>query len=353
MASKSNVVGGISPGTQGIARKRSSPGWTSLAVVLAGVTSLTLSALTTVDAQAATPNALYVSQTGLDSGTCTAKAPCATVSYALTKAPSGAVIKISGTIDDHLIISSPVTLTTWAGGPAGSPAVLDGTLTSSDSVVDVMSGVSGVTLEDLTIENGYDTEGGGIVNSGTLTLTDSTVSGNGNSDDDGGGIYNGGTMTITDSTITNNTAGYGAGIFNRGTLTVLATTIAGNTCTSSDCGDGGIYSGENYTAALGATIVADNTGGNCSGYDLASLSSVGYNLTNDTTGTACAFTASTDHVNQNPLLGPLASNGGPTKTLLPSSTSPAADVIPKSTSLRGVAVCPGTDQRGNSATWIR
>ena len=51
-------------------------------------------------------------------------------------------------------------------------------------------------------------------------------------------------------------------------------------------------------------------------------------------------------MNKNPLLGPLASNGGPTQTLLPGAKSPAADVIPKTTTLRGVAVCPGTDQRG-------
>ena len=91
--------------------------------------------------------------------------------------------------------------------------------------------------------------------------------------------------------------------------------------------------------------MAGNTGGNCDA-SAASLSSAGYNLTNDKTGTACSFTAATDLVNKNPLLGHLANNGGPTQTLLPGATSPAADVIPKPTTLRGVAVCPGTDQRG-------
>ena len=71
-----------------------------------------------------------------------------------------------------------------------------------------------------------------------------------------------------------------------------------------------------------------------------------YNLTNDPTGTACGFIQSTDLWNKNPLLGHLASNGGPTQTMLPAAKSPAADVIPKPTTLRGVAVCPGTDQRG-------
>ena len=72
----------------------------------------------------------------------------------------------------------------------------------------------------------------------------------------------------------------------------------------------------------------------------------GYNLTNDKTSTACEFDAATDLVNKNPLLGALANNGGPTQTMLPGAKSPAADVIPKTTTLRGVVVCPGTDQRG-------
>jgi hypothetical protein len=303
-----------------------------------GAVVLALGAFAPVAAQAAAPKTLYVSQGGLDSGTCPAASPCATVSYALTKAASGATIKVSGTIDDHLVISSPVTITTWPGGPARSPAVLDGT--ASGAVVTV-TGI-GVTLHDLTIENGSDGFAGGIFNEeGTVTVTDSTVTGNAGGNSGGGiGNYGGGTMTVIDSTITKNSdPSVGAGINNGGTLTVIASTIAGNT-------GGGIYSGQGVTATLGATIVAGNAGGNCSGYDAASLDSAGYNLTSDKTGKACAFTAATDRVNKNPLLGHLAKNGGLTKTLLPAATSPANDVIPKVTTLRGVAVCPGTDQRG-------
>ena len=82
------------------------------------------------------------------------------------------------------------------------------------------------------------------------------------------------------------------------------------------------------------------------GSNSASLVSAGYNLTNDTTGTACGFTTALDLVNKNPALGALASNGGPTKTMLPATSSPAADVIPNPTTLDGFEVCPGTDQRG-------
>jgi hypothetical protein len=318
--------------------------------------ALALGAFAPAAAQAAAPKTLFVSQGGLDSGTCTSANPCATVSFALTKAASHATIEVSGTIDDHLTISHPVTITTWPGGPAVSPAVLDGT--ASGTVVTVNSGVTGVTLQDLTIENGAGNAAGGIFNLGTLTLTDSTVSRNtgvsggaGGIDNAGGGEGNG-TMTITDSTISGNTASTnGGGIISQGTATIIASTISGNTAITG----GGIYGlgGSTFgggTVTLGATIVAGNTattGGNCYAASANSLSSAGYNLTNDKSGTACSFTAATDRVNKKPLLGHLANNGGPTKTLLPGAKSPADDVIPNHTlPLRGVAVCPSTDQRG-------
>jgi Bacterial Ig-like domain (group 3) len=316
-----------------------------------------LGAFAPTAAQAVAVKTLYVSQGGFDGGTCTSASPCATVSYALTKAASGATIEVSGTIEDHPVISSPVTITTWPGGPAGSPAVLDGTA-QDNPVVTVDASVTGVTLTNLTIENGEygifsqgtvtltdSTVSGntryGIVNDSTFTLTDSTVSGNSGF----GGINNNGvTMTIIDSTITKNSndSSESAAVNNEATMTVIASTISGNT-------GGGINS--SGTATLGATIVADNTAaagteGNCEAHDAGDLDSAGYNLTDDKTGAACSFTAATDLVNKKPALGPLASNGGPTKTLLPGTTSPAADVIPDPTTLRGVAVCPGTDQRG-------
>lgn len=308
------------------------------AVVPGAAAVLALTAFAPVAAQAAAPKTLYVAQGGFDHGTCTSASPCATVSFALTKAASQATIKVSGTIHDNVTISNPVTITTWPAGPAGSPAVLDGT--ARGPVVTVGPQVTGVTLNDLTIENGSL----GIFNSeGTLTLTDSTVSGNANAGEPYAGIWNytQSTTTIIDSTITKNSGAgsIGAGIYNNGMLTVIASTVSANT-------GGGIYSGQDDTATLAATVVTGNTGDNCDGYDAASLDSAGYNLTNDKTGTACGFTAATDLVNKNPLLGHLADNGGPTRTLLPGATSPAADVIPESTTLRGVEVCPSTDQRG-------
>jgi hypothetical protein len=310
-------------------------GWRAAGTLALITTTLTGGALATVATQAAAAATLYVSQGGLDSGTCTSVSPCATVSYALTKAASGATIEVSGTIDDHLSISSPVTITTWPGGPAGSPGNLDG---AGNGTV-VLNEAAGVTIEDLTIEGGGNrTISGGIGNtsSGSMTLLDSTVTGN--NADEGAGIANEGTMTVRDSTISGNSVG--SAVDNLSALTIIASTIADNS-------GGGIESSNTGAIAhLAATIVAGNTGSNCDADSSTSFESAGYNLTSDATGAACGFTAATDLVNKNPLLGSLAANGGPTQTLLPGATSPADDVIPSPATLRGVAVCPGTDQRG-------
>ncbi len=65
----------------------------------------------------------------------------------------------------------------------------------------------------------------------------------------------------------------------------------------------------------------------------------GYNLTDSNGG--CGLTGGTDLTNTDPQLGPLQANGGPTQTMVPSSTSPAIDDVPTSSGL-----CSATDQRG-------
>jgi hypothetical protein len=190
--------------------------------------------------------------------------------------------------------------------------------------------------------------GGGIENNdGTLTVTNSTLSGNSAVGGDGGGILsNGGTLTVTNSTLSGNSAAYGGGIANDGTLTVTNSTLSGN---GAEFGGGGINIGVyGATTNVGATIVAGNTMGNCSG---SALTSLGYNLTDDTTGASCGFIQSTDVVNADPLLPSTVGNyGGTTQTLLPGSGSPAIGVIPPGTTLNSMSVCPRTDQRGVTST---
>jgi hypothetical protein len=80
--------------------------------------------------------------------------------------------------------------------------------------------------------------GAGIANSGTLTLSDSIISGNAISiSGEGAGISNGGTLTLSNSIISGNTVNSpctyncvaaGAGIQNAGRLVINNSTISGN-----------------------------------------------------------------------------------------------------------------------------
>ncbi len=121
---------------------------------------------------------------------------------------------------------------------------------SGNHSVQVMVVGSGAVLilQNLTIAHGKTTfgNGGGISNFGTLTVANSTFSGNSPALY-GGGIYNTGTLTITNSTFSQNTAAlYGGGIYNSGTLTVTNSAFSGNFVTHDG---GGIlnYSGGTLT----------------------------------------------------------------------------------------------------------
>ncbi len=140
----------------------------------------------------------------------------------------------------------------------------------------VNTGVSFVA-QRLTLVNGRSTNGGAIYNNGgTVTVANSTVSGNaavangqGIFNGDGGAIYNnGGTVTVANSTVNGNATvgsfsgdtGFGGAIFNiSGALHVINSSVSGNAATR---GGGGIelWTG---TATLANTILAANSGNNC------------------------------------------------------------------------------------------
>ena len=107
---------------------------------------------------------------------------------------------------------------------------------SGNHAVRVFTVNAGVTLnlDRLTVAGGSAATGGGIYNSGTLTVSNSTFAGN-SAGFGGGGIDNSGTLTVSNSTFSSNSAYYdgtgrGGGIYNRngGTLTVNNSTFAGN-----------------------------------------------------------------------------------------------------------------------------
>ncbi len=171
--------------------------------------------------------------------------------------------------------------------------------------------------------------GGAIFNSGTVNIMGSTFSGN--SADNGGAIYNdgGGMLTVTGSTFANNnTVNGGGAIINYGTLTVTNSTFANNGANHG----GAIYNNGGGTLTLTLSVAAGNSapyggpdifgtvttdgGGNVVG---DTSDSSGLTATSDRTGTAAAPL--------DPLLGRLANYGGPVQTLALLPGSPAIDIL--------------------------
>jgi predicted outer membrane repeat protein len=246
-----------------------------------------------------------------------------------------------------------------------------------------------LVLQNVTIRENSANGGGGISSSGTLTIIQSTIANNaahgiapiGLECGNGGGIQCGnGNMLIVGSTVSGNQGGVkgrarggginigcackalivnstisgntasrqggrtysggdslGGGIFIAGDLQLVHSTIAGNR--STDRGAGIMNRGRlDYMN----TIIADNegAGGNCvtgvveEGGDEVRI---GTNLLNLVEGGGCNAELSDD-----PKLGPLQDNGGPTFTHAIAADSPAVDAVPEAACLTGV------DQRGEN-----
>ncbi len=203
--------------------------------------------------------------------------------------------------------------------------------------------------------------GGAIANAnfGTLTVTNSTFSGNsagawggaiavingqatvsgstfvGNQTTstetagDGAAIVNFGILTITNSTFADNQAiGHGGALRNSSIAVVRHSTFSGN---SALLGGGALYQ-ENGATILRNSILANSpVGGDCAIGAVGTVVNDGGNLMEDG---SCGFPAGGD-----PLLGPLADNGGPTLTYMLIDGSPAIDAA-------AALNCEPTDQRG-------
>jgi len=111
-------------------------------------------------------------------------------------------------------------------GPGASNLTISGN--STFGVFQVSTGVT-ASLTRATIADGSASSGGGIDNSGSLTLSNDVFT-NDVATYYGGAVYNnGGTLSVSNSTFSNNAATYGLGaaIDNSGTLTVTASTFSG------------------------------------------------------------------------------------------------------------------------------
>jgi len=170
--------------------------------------------------------------------------------YTLTIAGTGEDAAADGDLD----VTDDVTVT---GAGAGTTTIDGNSGVTGEAVLQVLA--SNARLADLTITNGGASRGGGIHNLdwsgvGSLILTNVTVSSN--AAFNGAGIANdGGTLTINNSTISGNatTGNSGGGIVNdSGTLVLNGSTVSGNSTTSANRPGGGI-------ANFGGTVTATNS----------------------------------------------------------------------------------------------
>jgi Periplasmic copper-binding protein (NosD) len=167
----------------------------------------------------------------------------------------------------------------------------------------------------------------------TVIVDGSTISGN-----ESGISFRAGRLLISRSTIHGNAGGsaFDAGgifVFGVGSVRLTSSTVSGND-------PGAFTSLPNLTSPIKkvfakATIIADNTAG-CPG--VVVVRSQGNNLDDDSS--CLAYTKSSDLLGVDPLLEPLADNGGPTPTQGLGAGSPAIDHVASR------SICRKPDQRG-------
>ena len=224
---------------------------------------------------------------------------------------------------------------------------------ASVRVFNIPSGVS-VDIDHLDIINGGGVFGGGINNDGDLTVSNTNFTGHSVSNV-GGAIYNSGTLNVTNCTLSANSTSFlhGAAIYNLDTLTVRNTTFTGNSAVNKG---GGIYAVATTTTTISNSTFSGNSapGGGGGIYNSGTLHLINSILADSTSGEDCLFSGGTFATNTNnliedgtcsptltgdPLLGPLADNGGPTNTMALLPGSPAIDAGDNPT-------CESSDQRG-------
>ena len=226
------------------------------------------------------------------------------------------------------------------------------------------SGIVSVTQSSLQSNRAI--FGGGAYNAASMTVQASAVQSN-TATSFGGGLHNGSTaanLSIVTSTVSGNSAVRGGGLYNESAASVSASALVSNTANASGGGAhnaaGGALSSQNNTfsgnsapsggglnvtagssAYLTFTTVASNTAGggiNVSGgtaqvyaallvYNAGSncagvITHNGFSMSSDGSCSGFAFT------NTNPLLQPLALNGGQTLNHALPPGSPALDKVP-------------------------
>lgn len=284
-------------------------------------------------------------------------------------------------------------------------SILDLTVENADVTPGQLAGgiynAGVLTLTDCTIANNTADSSGGVYNAGTLTISRCSIFGNSATGPaaSGGGIGNsiGGQTTVTDSVIAGNDANRGGGLHNNngtvvvertlftnnsasleggalylgngGAMTVINSTLSGNEAQLA--GGGGVYAnsgtlelthvtvtgntGSGVANSAGAVTIhnsafaANPDGGDCR--NLAGSVTVAHSLMTGSGATGCGLAAANPDANgnivgQDPLFGPLQSNGGPSETHALGDGSPAIDAGDDALAVDDASQTLEHDQRG-------
>ncbi len=338
------------------------------------------------------------STNGSDTYNGSAIGPWEHISYAISQAAAGDTLMLSGTFylgQDSGTTSNGIEITkslTFIGEGAKSTFVKAhlNPGTAAYRVFKVNIG-SAVTMMNMSIENGVSTgNGGAIVNWHVLNLIDVNISNN-ECADYGGAIFNYGNLTFNRVTMHDNTAGeYGGALYSQGlyavlqSITMINTTISGNTATNNSGGGILLFAAANsrnvtIDFTMNCCTIADNSTGTSTGdglncataepstytalIDMDIRNSVfdnvsNYNENTDNGGSvnlARSYTFSSDETlpttnsyynSVDPDLDPLADNGGQTMTHATSFGSKIINAIPYNPSTEDYNEAPLTDQRG-------
>jgi hypothetical protein len=193
-----------------------------------------------------------------------------------------------GTVDFDPALTGTITLTTGElaidhsltiDGPGADVITVSGNHASR--VFNIIASAASVAISGLAIADGRpQANGGGIYNSGALSVTDCTLMGNTVDQVNGGaggGIYNVGTLTVANAILSGNSAqgtgglvptiGVGGGIYNSGTLTVTGSTLSGNSAqgsgfTSPAMGSGGGLYNLGTLTVTHSTLSGNSASGN-------------------------------------------------------------------------------------------
>jgi hypothetical protein len=236
---------------------------------------------------------------------------------------------------------------------AGNTAVING-LTITGGNVPAANGGGILNLGSLTLSNSTVTgnsalNGGGIsnFNGATLVLSGDTINNN-TAGNNGGGVDNHGKLTVINCTIADNVALHGGGIANDGVLLMANSTVASNTVMGAGADGGGIYTAgaANQLGLLNTIVFNPNSGAATQNDVFGVIDKAQGDLFGSGVIIAVGGNLGSNQFGKNPLLGPLQDNGGPTATMALLPGSPAIGNGVSTSLIPGLSV-PTTDQRGD------